>query len=269
MDFSQVLESLDNLIKKRVEEAEYTRLLTAVVQDIENSENNTYKVSYDNGKTITIAVSIASNGNEIQYQKGDSVQLLQYNGIGNTNTTLYILGKSADFTEQNLADLEDYFTSITSYAITGFDTNNTITLQGDTAVIENIKKYGSFIVKAKFTVDDSNKVYNYGIKITLNFTNDIEPIEYMFDTYQMVGQPWLYQNMEQIYRQKIDEFYLPYLNSIVLMFLDKPSGVSICLSSIILSSHSEYNFRISSIYSFFSLSSKTDRFTPNILQYKS
>ena len=108
MDFQKVLEALDHLIENRVESAAYTRMLTAIVQDIENSENNTYKVSYDNGQTITIAVSIASNGNEIQYQKGDSVQLLQYNGIGNTNTTLYILGKSADSTEQNLADLADY-----------------------------------------------------------------------------------------------------------------------------------------------------------------
>lgn len=244
MDFSQVLESLDNLIKKRVEEAEYTRLLTAVVQDIENSENNTYKVSYDNGKTITIAVSIASNGNEIQYQKGDSVQLLQYNGIGNTNTTLYILGKSADFTEQNLADLEDYFTSITSYTINTFTQSKTFLLKDGSSVVENIKKYGSFILKAKFTVDNSNKVYNYGIKITLNFTNDIKPIEYMFDTYQMVGQPWLYQNMEQIYRQKIDEFYLPYLNSIILTkFVDEGHSITIYdmeISSAILNVSNDY-----------------------------
>ena len=228
MDFQKVLEALDHLIENRVESAAYTRMLTAIVQDIENSENNTYKVSYDNGKTVTIAVSIASNGNEIQYQKGDSVQLLQYNGIGNTNTTLYILGKSADFTEQNLADLEDYFTSITSFPITKeFDDNNNLVLSSsaqdnNSVVIENIKKYGSFILKAKFTVDVSKEVYNYGIKITLNFTNNIKPIEYIFDTYQMIGQPWLYNGIEQSYQQKIDEFYLPYLNSITLTkFVDE------------------------------------------------
>ena len=234
MDFQKVLEALDHLIENRVESAAYTRMLTAIVQDIENSENNTYKVSYDNGKTVTIAVSIAPNGSEIQYQKGDSVQLLQYNGIGNTNTTLYILGKSADFTEQNLADLEDYFTSITSFPITKeFDDNNNLVLSssaqdGSSVVIENIKKYGSFILKAKFTVDNSNKVYNYGIKITLNFTNDIKPIEYIFDTYQMIGQPWLYNGIEQSYQQKIDEFYLPYLDSITLTkFADEGHSITI------------------------------------------
>ena len=146
MDFQKVLEALDHLIENRGESAAYTRMLTAIVQDIENSENNTYKVSYDNGKTVTIAVSIAPNGSEIQYQKGDSVQLLQYNGIGNTNTTLYILGKSADFTEQNLADLEDYFTSITSFPITTeFDNNNLVlssnAQDGSSVVIENIKTH--------------------------------------------------------------------------------------------------------------------------------
>ena len=59
MDFQKVLEALDHLIEKRVESAAYTRMLTAIVQDIENSEKNTYKVSYDNGKTVTIAISIA------------------------------------------------------------------------------------------------------------------------------------------------------------------------------------------------------------------
>ena len=228
MDFQKVLEALDHLIENRVESAAYTRMLTAIVQDIENSENNTYKVSYDNGKTVTIAVSIAPNGSEIQYQKGDSVQLLQYNGIGNTNTTLYILGKSADFTEQNLADLEDYFTSITSFAIGIFTNNTTFELNDGSSVIENIKKYGSFILKAKFTVDVSKEVYNYGIKITLNFTNDIKSIEYIFDTYQMIGQPWLYNGIEQSYQQKIDEFYLPYLNSITLTkFVDEKHSVTI------------------------------------------
>ena len=228
MDFQKVLEALDHLIENRVESAAYTRMLTAIVQDIENSENNTYKVSYDNGKTVTIAVSIAPNGNEIQYQKGDSVQLLQYNGIGNTNTTLYILGKSADFTEQNLADLEDYFTSITSFPIGTFTNNTTFELNNGSSVIENIKKYGSFILKAKFTVDVSKKVYNYGIKITLNFTNDIKPVEYIFDTYQMIGQPWLYNGIEQSYQQKIDEFYLPYLNSITLTkFVDEGHSITI------------------------------------------
>lgn len=244
MDFQKVLEALDHLIEKRVQSAAYTRMLTAIVQDIENSENNTYKVSYDNGQTITIAVSIAPNGNEIQYQKGDSVQLLQYNGIGNTNTTLYILGKSKDFTEQDWVDLDDYFSSLTVFPIDEFDTEKNFTLQDGTSVIENIKEYGSFILKAKFTVDDSNKVYNYGIKITLNFINDIKSVEYIFDIYQMIGQPWLYQNMEQSYQQKIDEFYLPYLKSIRLTkFADEGHSITISdmeISSAILNVSNDY-----------------------------
>ena len=44
MDFQKVLEALDHLIEKRVESAAYTRMLTAIVQDIENSEKNIYKV---------------------------------------------------------------------------------------------------------------------------------------------------------------------------------------------------------------------------------
>ncbi len=244
MDFQKVLEALDHLIEKRVQSAAYTRMLTAIIQDIENSENNTYKVSYDNGQTITIAVSIAPNGNEIQYQKGDSVQLLQYNGIGNTNTTLYILGKSKDFTEQNWVDLDDYFSSLTVFPIDEFDTEKKFILQDGTSVIENIKEYGSFILKAKFTVDNSNKVYNYGIKIILNFTNDIKPIEYMFDIYQMIGQPWLYQNMEQSYQQKIDEFYLPHLESITLTkFVDEGHNITISdmkISSAILNVSNDY-----------------------------
>lgn len=244
MDFQKVLEALDHLIEKRVQSAAYTRMLTAIVQDIENSENNTYKVSYDNGQTITIAVSIAPNGNEIQYQKGDSVQLLQYNGIGNTNTTLYILGKSKDFTEQDWVDLDDYFSSLTVFPIDEFDTEKNFTLQDGTSVIENIKEYGSFILKAKFTVDNSNKVYNYGIKITLNFTNNIKSVEYIFDIYQMIGQPWLYQNMEQSYQQKIDDFYLPYLESITLTkFVDEGHSITISdmeISSAILNVSNDY-----------------------------
>ena len=76
--------------------------------------------------------------------------------------------------------LDDYFSSLTVFPIDEFDTEKKFILQDGTSVIENIKEYGSFILKAKFTVDDSNKVYNYGIKIILNFTNDIKSVEYIF-----------------------------------------------------------------------------------------
>ncbi len=218
MDFQKVLEALEHLIDGRIQSAAYTRMVSATVVGIENSENNTYKVTRDNGKTIILAVAIAPTTDIIQYQKGDSVQLLELNGIGNTNTVLYILGKSEDIKEQELADLNDYFTEMTSVKIDNLsDVGVTYNLDSD--VVKNLKLYGSFIIKGTFTASSNiengkSEYYNYGLKIILTFDNNIESIVYNFDTFQMVGQPWLYNGVTQEFKKTIDEYKLFYLNSI-------------------------------------------------------
>lgn len=210
MDFTNVISAIDRLVKNRVRAAAYTRMFVAVVQGIEDTETNTYKISYDGGKTSVTAITIAPDINETIYKKGDSVQVLQLNGDGNTN--LYILGKDSDITQKNIDELDSYFIKKTTHNVGDISEFN---LNDENNVVKTIKSFGSFIIGATFSVDNSKEVYNYGIKITLGFGQK-GTITYIFDTYQMLGQPWNYKNIRQEFKQKIDEFYCPYLETITL-----------------------------------------------------
>lgn len=210
MDFTNVINAIDRLVKNRVGAAAYTRMFIAVVQGVEDTETNTYKISYDGGKTSVTAITIAPDINETIYKKGDSVQVLQLNGDGNTN--LYILGKNSDITQKNIDELDSHFITKNTHKV-----GNTLEfrLNDGSNVVETIKSFGSFIIGATFSVDNSKEVYNYGIKITLSFGQK-GTTTYIFDTYQMLGQPWNYKNIRQEFKQKIDEFYCPYLETITL-----------------------------------------------------
>ena len=210
MDFTNVINAIDRLVKNRVGAAAYTRMFIAVVQGVENTETNTYKISYDGGKTFVTAITITPDVNETIYKKGDSVQVLQLNGDGNTN--LYILGKDSDISQNNIDKLDSYFIKENTHKV-----GNTLEfrLNDGNNIVETIKSFGSFIIGATFSVDDSKEVYNYGIKITLDFGQK-GVTTYVFDTYQMLGQPWNYKNIRQEFKQKIDEFYCPYLEKITL-----------------------------------------------------
>lgn len=210
MDFTNVINAIDRLVKNRVGAAAYTRMFIAVVQGVEDTETNTYKISYDGGKTSVTAITIAPDINETIYKKGDSVQVLQLNGDGNTN--LYILGKNSDITQKNIDELDSHFIIKNTHKVG--DTLEFRLNVGSNAV-ETIKSFGSFIIGATFSVDNSKEVYNYGIKITLSFGQK-GTTTYIFDTYQMLGQPWNYKNIRQEFKQKIDEFYCPYLETITL-----------------------------------------------------
>ena len=210
MDFTNVINAIDRLIKNRVGAAAYTRMFVAIVQGVEDTETNTYKISYDGGKTSVTAITITPDINETTYKKGDSVQVLQLNGDGNTN--LYILGKNSDITQKNIDELDSYFIKKTTHSV-GNKLN--FELKDGSNVVETIKLFGSFIIGATFSVDDTKEVYNYGIKITLGFGQK-GTTTYIFDTYQMLGQPWNYKGIQQELKQKIDEFYCPYLETITL-----------------------------------------------------
>ena len=210
MDFTNVINAIDRLVKNRVGAAAYTRMFIAVVQGVEDTETNTYKISYDGGKTSVTAITIAPDINETIYKKGDSVQVLQLNGDGNTN--LYILGKNSDITQKNIDELDSHFITKNTHKVG--DTLE-FRLNVGSNVVETIKSFGSFIIGATFSVDNSKEVYNYGIKITLSFGQK-GTTTYIFDTYQMLGQPWNYKNIRQEFKQKIDEFYCPYLETITL-----------------------------------------------------
>lgn len=210
MDFTNVINAIDRLVKNRVGAAAYTRMFIAVVQGVEDTETNTYKISYDGGKTSVTAITIAPDVNETIYKKGDSVQVLQLNGDGNTN--LYILGKNSDITQKNIDELDSYFITKNTHKVG--DTLE-FRLNDGSNVVGTIKSFGSFIIGATFSVDNSKEVYNYGIKITLSFGQK-GTTTYIFDTYQMLGQPWNYKNIRQEFKQKIDEFYCPYLETITL-----------------------------------------------------
>ena len=210
MDFTNVINAIDRLVKNRVGAAAYTRMFIAVVQGVEDTETNTYKISYDGGKTSVTAITIAPDVNETIYKKGDSVQVLQLNGDGNAN--LYILGKNSDITQKNIDELDSYFIKKTTHNVGDILKFN---LNDENNVVKTIKSFGSFIIGATFSVDNSKEIYNYGIKITLSFGQK-GTTTYIFDTYQMLGQPWNYKNIRQEFKQKIDEFYCPYLETITL-----------------------------------------------------
>ena len=210
MDFTNVINAIDRLVKNRVGAAAYTRMFIAVVQGVEDTETNTYKISYDGGKTSVTAITITPDVNETIYKKGDSVQVLQLNGDGNTN--LYILGKNSDITQKNIDELDSHFITKNTHKVG--DTLE-FRLNDGSTVVETIKSFGSFIIGATFSVDNSKEVYNYGIKITLSFGQK-GTTTYIFDTYQMLGQPWNYKSIRQEFKQKIDEFYCPYLETITL-----------------------------------------------------
>ena len=210
MDFTNVINAIDRLVKNRVGAAAYTRMFVAVVQGVEDTETNTYKISYDGGKTSVTAITITPDINETIYKKGDSVQVLQLNGDGNTN--LYILGKDSDITQKNIDELDSHFIKENTHTV---GDKLKFELNDGSNVVETIKSFGSFIIGATFSVDDTKQVYNYGIKITLGFGQK-GTTTYIFDTYQMLGQPWNYKGIQQEFKQKIDEFYCPYLETITL-----------------------------------------------------
>ena len=210
MDFTNVINAIDRLVKNRIGAAGYTRMFVAVVQGVEDTETNTYKISYDGGKTSVTAITITPDINDTVYKKGDSVQVLQLNGDGNTN--LYILGKDSDITQKNLEDLDSHFIKKNTHTV---GDKLKFELNDGSNVVETIKSFGSFIIGATFSVDDTKEVYNYGIKITLSFGQK-GTTTYIFDTYQMLGQPWNYKRIQQEFKQKIDEFYCPYLATVTL-----------------------------------------------------
>lgn len=210
MDFTNVINAIDRLVKNRVGAAAYTRMFIAVVQGVEDTETNTYKISYDGGKTSVTAITITPDVNETIYKKGDSVQVLQLNGDGNTN--LYILGKDSDISQKNIDELDNHFIEKNKYLVK--DTLE-FKLNDGSNIVETIKSFGSFIIGATFSVDNLGKIYNYGIKINLDFGQK-GITTYVFDTYQMLGQPWNYKGIQQKFKQKIDEFYCPYLEKITL-----------------------------------------------------
>ena len=47
MDFTNVINAIDRLVKNRVGAAAYTRMFIAVVQGVEDTETNTYKISIE------------------------------------------------------------------------------------------------------------------------------------------------------------------------------------------------------------------------------
>ena len=213
MDFKNIIEAIDHLIETRVKDAGYTIMLPATIVNVVNSENNIYSVTCDNGKTTQIAIDIAISNNEIHYKKGESVQLLQLNGLSNTNTNLYILGKSVDISKKDIENIKSYF-DIKQANELNFNEKNEIKLT--TNIINQIKQYKSFVVSAVFSVDEAHKeeYYNYGLEIALEFKNSKNEIYnkvYLFDTAQMTGQPWNYNNTKQNFSQQLDDLDASFL----------------------------------------------------------
>ena len=110
MDFTKILDAIDIIVNQKLTEAAFTRFINGTVVEIVNSEQNTYKVTTDSGKTNFIAQAIAADiDGGIVYEKNDEVKLLQLNGSNNSNENIYILGHSVDFTKQDLNEIKNHF----------------------------------------------------------------------------------------------------------------------------------------------------------------
>ena len=84
MDFTKILDAIDIIVNQKLSEAAFTRFINGTVIEIVNSEQNTYKVTTDGGKSSFIAQAVAADINgSIIYEKDDEVKLLQLNGSNN------------------------------------------------------------------------------------------------------------------------------------------------------------------------------------------
>ena len=106
-----LLEVINKIIDSKLGKAEFTRMITGTIVGLIDSESNFYNISCDNGQTIIQAVSVSTNIPNILYKKGDKVQIAQYNGINNTNSLLFILGKTST---SSVAEKSDFTAKITN-----------------------------------------------------------------------------------------------------------------------------------------------------------
>lgn len=220
MDFTKILDAIDIIVNQKLTEAAFTRFINGTVVEIVNSEQNTYKVTTDNGKTNFIAQAIAADiDGGIVYEKNDEVKLLQLNGSNNSNENIYILGHSVDFTKQDLNEIKNHFIENVSQKITLND-RYTYILENSSDVIKDIKLKGSFGIKAqiKYLKQNSNNKKNYGFKISFKDKNNVNLLTYNLDVNTMIGEPYKFTDfvLQKIEKYLINTFIIDKINSIVI-----------------------------------------------------
>ena len=220
MDFTKILDAIDIIVNQKLTEAAFTRFINGTVVEIVNSEQNTYKITTDNGKTNFIAQAIAADiDGGIVYEKNDEVKLLQLNGSNNSNENIYILGHSVDFTKQDLNEIKNHFIENVSQKITLND-KYTYILENSSDVIKDIKLKGSFGIKAqiKYLKQNSNNKKNYGFKISFKDKNNVNLLTYNLDVNTMIGEPYKFTDfvLQKIEKYLINTFIIDKINSIVI-----------------------------------------------------
>lgn len=107
-----LLDVINKIVDSKLQKAEFTRMITGIVVGLVDSESNIYNISCDNGETITQAISVSTNVPNILYKKGDKVQVAQYNGVNNTNSLLFILGKTTTASNNSKKDFTIKITNV-------------------------------------------------------------------------------------------------------------------------------------------------------------
>ena len=107
-----LLDAINKIVDSKLQKAEFTRMITGIVVGLVDSESNIYNISCDNGETITQAISVSTNVPNILYKKGDKVQVAQYNGVNNTNSLLFILGKTTTASNNSKEDFTIKITNV-------------------------------------------------------------------------------------------------------------------------------------------------------------
>lgn len=220
MDFTKILDAIDIIVNQKLTEAAFTRFINGTIVEIVNSEQNTYKVTTDSGKTNFIAQAIAADiDGGIVYEKNDEVKLLQLNGSNNSNENIYILGHSVDFTKQDLNEIKNHFIENVSQKITLND-KYTYILENSSDVIKDIKLKGSFGIKAqiKYKQNSNNDKKNYGFKISFKDKNNANLLTYNLDVNTMIGEPYKFTDfvLQKIEKYLINTFIIDKINSIVI-----------------------------------------------------
>lgn len=214
MNWIDVVNGIDELIKTRVNQASYVGLMIATITEVSDSTSGAYKITYD-GKTSIDAQAVGAP--DTRYEKDDGVQVLKLNGDTNSNIPPFIIGKSGSVTKKDLSSIANYY--IIQDTVTAVNLGSEYTKQNN-SIVNAIAAKGTLVLSAVFSAPagEEKQYNNYGIKITLKFIKGEKEYShiYNFDTTQMVGQPWKYNGVKQIYTVELDEADRVYLQSITL-----------------------------------------------------
>ena len=212
---NELLSAMSIIANRAVETAGYDKTIKATIVQCQDATIERYKVQYQDGYWTAYG-----NGAGVSYTKGTPVYILIPNGDMSQRKTILGSVKQLGINYINIPTQENKYSENgnniltkqkSKYELCSYKTEKQVIFGGENntddisislrAASTYIKQSShlkcSFRVQTKIPIDQRYSG-NYGIKFYLDFkdrtTNSIVTRQYIFDTYLMTGNPYLYNN---------------------------------------------------------------------------